>query len=55
MIAPSDQKWPPRWKTIQQRFFWVCIAIVPNAFTSYLAHALVLAAHVCVSTSATHL
>jgi hypothetical protein len=24
---------------------WVCIAVVPNAFTSYLAHALALSAH----------
>jgi len=34
-----------------------CIAVVPNASTSSLAHALgcALCTHVCVSTSATHL
>jgi hypothetical protein len=48
MIAPSDQERPPRWQNYSAEE-WVCFAVVPNASTSSLAHALALSAltHVC--------
>ena len=44
---PSDQERTPRWKNHPAEE-WVCIAVVPNASTSSLAHALVLSAHMYV-------
>ena len=54
---PLDQERPSRW-TKHAAEEWVCIAVVPYAFTrESLSHicALPAHAHICVSTSATHL
>ena len=44
MVAPSDQERLPRWK-YHPTEEWACIAVVPNASTSSLAHALALSLH----------
>jgi len=58
--APSDQEErPPKWKKLlDPAEKWVCVAVVPNASTSSLAHAFALSAHTRMSvsiTSATYL
>ena len=52
---PSDQERTPRWKNHPAEE-WVCIAMVTNASSSSLAHALLaVSAHTCVSPCPTHL